>query len=73
MKTKMSITHKLTSEVLFKGEYETLKDMVQSAYLTGANLTCANLTCANLGGAKIKISQKDSLLVSIGIKIEGDE
>jgi hypothetical protein len=45
---KIEIKHRWTGEVLFSGDYETLRDAVIAADFSGANLGGANLGGANL-------------------------
>ena len=46
---------------------------LQEANLQGANLWRANLQGANLWGAKIKITQKEDLIKSLGIVVKDEK
>ena len=81
-KIKIEIKHKITQDIIFQGDYENLKNAVQDANLQDADLQDANLRGAdfwgadlrgaNLRGAKIKITQKEELLKSLGIVLDSE-
>ena len=50
---KITIKHSYTSNIIFSGEYESIKECVEDANLSGANLEGANLSGANLSGANL--------------------
>ena len=75
---KIEIKNHYTNKIIIEGEAENIKDFLeknkgadlQEADLRGADLRGADLWGVNLRGAKIKITQKEELLKSIGIKID---
>ena len=81
----MDILHRYTKEVIYSSNKETIKEAVIEAVAAKANLSKANLSGVNLAwmdlsgmdlsgadlfGARIKTTQKDSLLEALHIKFE---
>jgi len=50
----MKITHKITGATLFESEAETMKQLLEDAYLRGADLRGAHLRGAHLRGADLR-------------------
>lgn len=48
MKKLIEITNRITSQVIFSGEYESIQECVEAAIKSGANLSNADLRYANL-------------------------
>jgi len=79
-KTKFQIKNRYTGEIIVEMEAETLREVIEKnkanlreADLRGADLREANLREANLRGAKIKITQKEDLIKSLGIVVKDEK
>jgi len=75
---KIQIKNRYTDEIIVEMEAESIREVVEKnraslsgADLSGADLSWAKLSGANLYGAKIKVTQKEELLKSLSIVIEG--
>jgi len=50
----MQIKHKITNKVLFEGNYDSIKSLVEAAVKAGVGLICADLNGADLSDAKLR-------------------
>ena len=73
---KIQIKKRHSDEILIEGEAESFREFVEKnksnlswSDLRGSNLRGSNLSESDLSGSKIKITQKDEILKSLGIEI----
>jgi uncharacterized protein YjbI with pentapeptide repeats len=51
----MELRHRDTNEVIYSGEFSSMKELIERANLEGANLRAVDLRGANLEGAKMPL------------------